>query len=166
MSELSAQSIRARCLNPDGTLRDDALIEPFHERTVQEGRTFGLSGAGYDVRIRDRAVLGIGGYGKSRFVLASTIERFRVPNDLVMDIMDKSTNIRTGLSVQNTRAEPGWQGYLTLELFNMAESVIVIPAGTPIAQVTFRTLDEPTEQPYAGKYQNQKDGPQAAIWEK
>jgi len=83
-----------------------------------------------------------------------------------MDIMDKSTNIRTGLSVQNTRAEPGWQGYLTLELFNMSESVIVIPAGTPIAQVTFRTLDEPTEQPYAGKYQNQKDGPQAAIWEK
>jgi dCTP deaminase len=54
------------------------------------------------------------------------------------------------LTVQNTVIEPGWRGYLTLELTNHGPNRLEIPAGSPIAQIIFEMLDEPTEQPYRG----------------
>ena len=67
-----------------------------------------------------------------------------------------------GLMVQNTVVEPGWKGYLTLELTNHSEVFIEIAAGTPIAQVVFSYIDEPSEG-YNGKYQNQGAYVQEAL---
>jgi dCTP deaminase len=146
---LSAQSIRKR-----------RPVDPFHERTALNGMTFGLSAAGYDVRIRESVILRPGD-----FALASTLERFTMPDDLLARVADKSSWARKGLTAQNTVVEPGWEGYLTLELANHGPNTIRIEAGSPIAQILFELLDEPTEQPYAGKYQNQPPEPVAAIEE-
>jgi dCTP deaminase len=147
---LSGQSIRARCLG-----RTPPLLTPFVERGVSPGgRSFGLSAASYDVRI-DQDVL-VPPHG---FVLASTLERFNMPNDLVGTVKDKSSWARLGLAVQNTLLDPGWPGYLTLELTNHSAAEI------RIAHIKFELLDQPTEQPYRGKYYNQERGPQPARHE-
>jgi dCTP deaminase len=147
---LSAQSIRRRA----------GMIEPFHERTVHRGMSYGLSHAGYDIRVLQTIVLQPGG-----FVLASTIEHFAIPSDLCAMVKDKSTWARRGLALQNTIAEPGWSGFLTLELSNHSHETIEILTGDPIAQMVFMRLDEPTESPYAGKYQDQPNKPVPAVME-
>lgn len=98
------------------------------------------------------------------FLLVAAQERFNIPNDLVAVVHDKSTFARRGLTVQNTIAEPGWEGFLTLELTNHGPEPIELFAGQGIAQVVFHQLDQPTELPYApdGKYQRQQYGPQGA----
>lgn len=183
---LSAQSIRRRCT--DERLRlwpgSQPLVSPFCERSVhaETGMSYGLSSCGYDVRL-DSAVVDLHGnstesveahyafnpenkgrfcVARGRMVLAATIERFNIPPDLCMRVLDKSSWARRGLTVQNTIAEPGWRGYLTLEIINHGTDPIWLSPGTPIAQVVFEQLDEPTEQPYPerGKYQNQARGPQ------
>lgn len=85
-----------------------------------------------------------------------------MPNNLLGKVCDKSSWARRGLVVQNTVIEPGWHGYLTLELSNIGDEVISITRGTPIAQIVFHLLLEDTEQPYSGRYQNQDPGPQQA----
>lgn len=132
------------------------LINPFHQRTVEQGMTFGLSSCGYDVRIAEDHMI------YSTMVLGSTIERFRMPHHIMGVVHDKSSWGRKGLAVQNTVIEPGWEGYLTLELSNHSGKPIVISAGMPIAQIVFHYLDQPTNFPYKGKYQNQESGPQPA----
>lgn len=146
---LSAQSIRA--LKP---------LQPFHERTTAHGLTFGISPAGYDVRIAEDLLMWPG-----RFVKASTVEAFDMPATVLAHVTDKSTWARRGLCVQNTVIEPGWRGFLTLELTMHAWSFLRIKAGMPIAQILFLSLDMPTEQPYCGKYQDQLAGSQPAILE-
>jgi len=133
-------------------------IKPFLERTTYNGMSFGLSHAGYDVRIAETIMLWPG-----PSVLASTVEEFFMPNDLVAFVHDKSSWARRGLSLFNTVIEPGWCGFLTLELVNHSTSALHIEAGSPIAQIIFMRMEEPAEKPYAGKYQNQKRGPQEAI---
>lgn len=147
---LSAQSIRAR----------GGMITPFNERAIFGGMSFGLSACGYDVRVAEDVYLEPGW-----FVLASTMERFELPHDVAGLLMDKSTWARRGISVQNTIAEPGWRGYLTVEISNHGQRTVRIPAGSPIGQMVFHVLDQPTEQPYGGKYQDQEPGPQAARYE-
>ena len=129
--------------------------------------TYGLGPAGYDVRIAESISLSGSLYGPHRFTLASTMERFTMPRDCIAYAKDKSTWARLGVLVQNTVIEPGWRGHLTLELSYEGNGTIHIPAGSPIAQIVFHKLDEPTEQPYPedGKYQDQKPGPQPAIRE-
>lgn len=122
--------------------------------------TYGVGPAGYDVRIRENLVLKPGA-----FALASTIERFTMHADVMGFVHDKSTWARRGLAVQNTVIEPGWQGWLTLELTNHGYEPIHIVGGSPIAQVIFHLLPEPTDMPYKGKYQNQAPGAQPAILE-
>lgn len=119
--------------------------------------TFGLGPAGYDVRIAEGMTVAAG-----QFVLASTVERFDMPNDVLSQVCDKSTWARRGMVVQNTIIEPGWRGYLTLELTNHSGGLIDIRAGDPIAQIIFFRLEAPTELPYSGKYQDQQSGPQPA----
>jgi len=142
---------------PAQTIRKLQPIQPFHERTIINGMSYGLSHAGYDVRIAEDVCLYNGG-----FSLASTIEYFDMPHDLVAMVHDKSTWARRGLSLFNTVIEPGWNGFLTLELVNNCNEILRIEAGSPIAQIVFMRLEEPTESPYTGKYQNQEAGPQAA----
>ncbi|PZU95500.1 MAG: deoxycytidine triphosphate deaminase [Chelatococcus sp.] len=150
---LSAQSIRHRCIG-------SGMVSPFHERSVEGGMSFGLSCHGYDVRVAEDIYLNHGD-----FTLASTVEHFHMPTDVAGFVMDKSTWARRGLSLFNTIIEAGWSGFLTLELTCHVRRGLHIPAGSPIAQVVFQKLDLPTEQPYAGKYNNQERGPQAARFE-
>ena len=145
---------------PAQAIRKIKPILPFVERTVHNGMSYGLSHAGYDVRIAETIRLMPGMYS-----LASTIEEFFMPDDLVGFVHDKSTWARRGLSLFNTVIEPGWNGFLTLELVNHSASVLHISAGSPIAQIIFMRMEEPTEKPYTGKYQNQRRGPQEARHE-
>ena len=139
------------------TLRRLRPIEPFHERTSHNGMTFGLGPAGYDVRIAESITLLPG-----EFCLASTVERFAMPDDYLAMVADKSTWARRGIAVQHTVIEPGWRGFLTLELTNHSADTIAIIAGDPIAQIVFHQLDVPTDSPYSGRYQDQEAGPQPA----
>jgi dCTP deaminase len=151
---LSAQTIQYNCMN------DRKMIEPFLLRTVSQGMTYGLSAAGYDVRIAQKVDLRPGA-----FVLASIMERLVLPSHIMAIVHDKSTWARRGLALQNTVAEPGWRGHLTLELSNHGPSTLQIEAGSPIAQLVFHQLDQKTLLPYQGKYQDQGDYPQAAKFE-
>jgi dCTP deaminase len=133
-------------------------LRPFHERTVLHGMSYGLSHAGYDVRVAENIYLNPG-----NFTLASTVEEFFMPTDLVAFVHDKSSWARRGLSLFNTVIEPGWSGFLTLELVNHSSNALLLSSGDPIAQIIFMRMEEPAENPYSGKYQNQKRGPQVAI---
>lgn len=141
---------------PAQTIRKIKPVRPFCERTSRNGMTFGLGPAGYDVRIVQHVVVGV------QMVLASTLEQFDMPNDVLGQVCDKSTWARRGVAVQNTIIEPGWRGYVTIELTNHSGGLIEIQAGDPIAQIIFFRLEAPTELPYSGKYQDQQSGPQPA----
>lgn len=187
MTVLAAQHIRERC---DGSLTDEIIaftrrdmITPFYDRGVCRGRSFGLSSAGYDIRIDKVNPAGlnrcqVGSYIENSegyweitlqpgdFILASSVERIKMPTDLICIVHDKSSWAREGLALQNTVLEPGWEGYITLELsVHKSSGVIKIQKGDPIAQLIFHKLSAPTEQPYRGKYQNQADRPVEAILE-
>jgi dCTP deaminase len=145
---------------PAQTLRKIKPVYPFLERGRLYGMSYGLSAAGYDIRVAQDKWLGPG-----QFALLSSLEHFRMPTDVLGVVHDKSTLARLGLALQNTIIEPGWSGFLTLEVTNHSWGLRRIRAGQPIAQIIFHRLEEPTEEPYAGKYQNQKFGPQPAILE-
>lgn len=142
---------------PAQTIRRLKPVQPFVERSVTHGMSYGLSHAGYDVRIAEDFYL-----GPKEFTLASTLERFDMPADVVGMVHDKSTWARRGLSLFNTVIEPGWHGYLTLEIVNNSGGVIALEKGMPIAQIIFLRTEEPVETLYSGKYQNQERGPQGA----
>lgn len=159
MTVLAAKSIRRLCIKK-------GMISPFHERTVDRnsGCSYGLSYCGYDVRL-DQDIVIHPAPNLMSFQLASTMEQFKMPSRVVGFVHDKSTWARMGLAVQNTVIEPGWAGYLTLEITNHSNEIIRLKQGTPIAQVVFHWLDYPAT-PYRGKYHNQERGPQAARYEK
>lgn len=122
------------------------------------GVSHGLSEAGYDIRIAETLILKRG----SRFKLSSSMEYFTMPDCLVGEVKDKSTWVRNGLHVHNTVIEPGWCGYLTLELSYNGDSHCRITAGQGIAQILFsRVLHEAS---YDGKYQHQETGAQSARY--
>lgn len=149
---LSAQTIRRFALN--------GMVMPFKEHFKDQlGNSGGLGPCGYDVTLEKGLTVKPGD-----FLLAATVEHFVVPNDMMFVVHDKSTWIRQGLAVHNTVAEPGWRGFLTLEICNHGFKQIHIPAGCSIAQVVFHFLDAITEEPYVGKYQDQAAGPQPARW--
>jgi dCTP deaminase len=168
--------------------RTDVPIKNMLQTKVKDhGVSHGLSEAGYDIRIKqdiffypqdtsagfDTDIVNLkwmendfllGTSTKGRFSLASAIEEFDMPNDLVGVVHDKSTWARQGVSVFNTIIEPGWKGFLTLEIVFHGNIPLHIPAGSGIAQVIFHKLICPTK--YDGKYQNQEDRPVSSIWEK
>lgn len=141
------------------TLRQIKPVDPFVERGVIRGRSFGLSLAGYDIRHSFSCVVTPG-----MFRLGSSLEKFRMPRHLMGIVHDKSTWARQGLAVQNTVIEPGWEGYLTLEFTNHGRKNLFIEEGDPIAQVVFHFIDVPSGA-YEGKYQNQGPDPQGALFE-
>jgi dCTP deaminase len=102
------------------------------------------------------------------FVLGSTRERVRLPDDLVARLEGKSSLGRLGLLIHSTAGyvDPGWDGYLTLELSNVANLPITIYPGMKIGQISFFRLSTPAEVPYGSgqtrsKYQGQR-GPTAS----
>lgn len=148
------------------TIQELQIMNPFYGRTKHNGMTFGCGPAGYDVRVEFDDT----GEQKHRllypgeFILASTIERFKMPQNVLGIVHDKSTWARLGMACQNTVIEPGWEGWLTLELTNHGTKDLDIKRGMPIAQVIFHFVDNATS--YKGKYQNQKRGPVKPIFEK
>lgn len=151
-----------------------------------QGVSYGLGEAGYDIRLAQTVTFRPSGdnneiwhtvvadtnhtgvtllaCAKGRFCLASAVEEFNMPDNLVGVVHDKSTWARQGLSVFNTVIEPGFKGGLTLELVYHGEEVLVIPAGAGIAQVLFHEILEPAS--YQGKYQNQSMNPEPARFTK
>lgn len=173
MSVLSGQSIRR--LN---------IFEPFSEKARYNGMSYGLSYCGYDVRINtvDGVQTPDGDHvaatlspklgnvpgivlSPNQAVLASTVEEFTMPPNVVGIVHDKSTWARRGLAVQNTVIEPGWRGFLTLELTNHSTTLLSIFNGDPIAQILFHWIDEEPESGYSGKYQDQDRGGQPALFD-
>ena len=91
------------------------------------------------------------------FILATTRERIKIPNDLVAFVEGRSSIGRMGLFVQNAGwIDPGFEGQITLELFNANQVPIRVDAGRRICQLVFSKLDKPVDKPYSGKYKGQK----------
>jgi len=127
------------------------------EKKRYNGVSYGLSEAGYDIRIAETVTL----HAFKRFSLSFAVEEFTVPNNLVGVVHDKSTWARKKLSVFNTVIEPGWCGFLTLELGYYGWLPLTIKEGSGVAQVLFSEISEPAE--YTGKYQNAGAFAQGAI---
>ena len=100
------------------------------------------------------------------FILASTREYIKVSNSYALYVEGRSSIGRMGLQVQNAGfVDPGFEGQITLELFNASDVPIAIMPGRRICQVTFIKLDEPTEKLYEGKYKGQTDATASRIEE-
>jgi dCTP deaminase len=151
-----------------------APIKDMLDHKVQHSPgSYGLTEAGYDIRIKQQIdfhpIAGtpyhyfdgsaVNVYG--RFCLASSVEEFQMPDDLVARVSNKSTWARLGVDAAfSTVIEPGWRGFLTLELVFHGDQPVTIPAGSGIVQVLFEELR--TSANYVGKYQDQPDAPTSA----
>ena len=177
MAILSDKWIRRKAL-------DEGMIEPFVESQRREGCiSYGLSSYGYDARVADEfkiftnvdnAVVDPKDFASNSFVdrrtdiciippnsfaLARTVEYFRIPRDVLVICLGKSTYARCGIIVNVTPLEPEWEGIVTLEVSNTTPLPARIYAGEGIAQFLFFEGDEPCETSYAdkqGKYQAQQ----------
>lgn len=152
------------------------------EKHKLNGVSHGLAEVGFDIRVKQDICFNPARYhflGEQlhpithtvdqssptigNFCLASAMEEFDMPNDLVGIVHDKSTWARKGLSVFNTVIEPGFFGGLTLELVFHGSEPLHIPAGSGIAQVIFHRIAHPAA--YVGKYNGQSSDPVPAIFE-
>jgi dCTP deaminase len=105
------------------------------------------------------------------FVLGSTLERVKLPDDLVARLEGKSSLGRLGLLIHSTAGfiDPGWDGHVTLELSNVANLPITIYYAMKIGQLSFVQLTEPAETPYGAnglgsKYQGQAGPTPSRYW--
>jgi dCTP deaminase len=105
------------------------------------------------------------------FVLGSTLERVRLPDDLVARLEGKSSLGRLGLLIHSTAGfiDPGWDGHVTLELSNVANLPITIYPEMKIGQLSFVQLSEPADRPYGSgglgsKYQGQRGPTPSRYW--
>jgi dCTP deaminase len=106
------------------------------------------------------------------FVLGSTLERIRLPDDLVARLEGKSSLGRLGLLIHSTAGfiDPGWDGHVTLELSNVANLPITIYYGMKIGQLSFVQLTEAAAAPYGSdtlgsKYQGQRGPTPSRYWQ-
>jgi dCTP deaminase len=97
------------------------------------------------------------------FVLGSTLERVKLPNDVVARLEGKSSLGRLGLLIHSTAGfvDSGWDGHLTLELSNVANLPIAIYPGMRIGQISFLRMTTEADAPYGSestrsKYQGQR----------
>ena len=167
-------------VNRQRLLEKAPIVGMSHDKLRSHGVSYGLAEAGYDIRIKQAITFTTTVAGRplikvddaegkpletllGRFTIASAIEEFNMPTDLVGVVHDKSTWARRGLSVFNTVIEPGFKGGLTLELVYHGTEDLVIPAGAGIAQVLFTCIAIPAL--YTGKYQGQSTDPVDAIFE-
>ena len=160
------------------------MIDPFVPGQVREGVvSYGLSSFGYDIRVADEfkvftdvhsVVVDPKAFDQRSFVdiqadhciippnsfaLARTMEYFRIPDDVLVVCLGKSTYARCGIIVNVTPLEPGWHGHLTLEISNTTPLPAKVYANEGLAQLLFFQGDEVPEVTYAqraGKYQGQE----------
>jgi len=161
----------------------NGMIEPFADRQVRKGViSYGVSSYGYDMRIADEfkiftnvnnTVVDPKNFSEKNyvdfrgdvciippnsFVLAKSVEYFRIPRNILTVCVGKSTYARCGLIVNVTPFEPEWEGYVTIEISNSTPIPAKIYANEGIAQVLFFESDEECLVSYAdkkGKYQKQ-----------
>ena len=164
--------------------REHQMIEPFVDDQVRQGViSYGVSSYGYDVRVGDEFKVFTNVYNTvvdpknfdsrsfvdiradvciippNSFALASTIEYFRIPRDILTICLGKSTYARCGIIVNVTPFEPEWEGHVTIEISNTTPLPARIYANEGIAQVLFFQSDEPCARSYKdkkGKYQAQR----------
>ena len=159
------------------------MISPFvDEQKNKNSISYGLSSFGYDARVSkefkiftdvDSAIVDPKNFNKNSFVsrtldeciippnsfvLASTVEYFKIPKDVLVICLGKSTYARCGIIVNVTPLEPGWEGHVTLEFSNTTPLPAKIYANEGAAQFVFIKGDEEPETTYSqrnGKYMNQ-----------
>jgi dCTP deaminase len=166
---------------------EGGMIEPFEPIQVREGEqgrviSYGTSSYGYDVRCADEfkiftninsAIVDPKNFDSNSFVdlrsdvclippnsfaLARTVEYLRIPRDVLVVCLGKSTYARCGIIVNVTPLEPEWEGHVTLEFSNTTPLPAKISAHEGVAQILFFESDEPCESSYkarGGKYQGQ-----------
>ena len=164
------------------------MIEPFEAGQVREAGghkivSYGTSSYGYDVRCSDEFKVFTNVYSTvvdpknfddksfvdlkgpvciippNSFALARTVERFRIPRNVLVICLGKSSYARCGIVVNVTPLEPEWEGYVTLEFSNTTPLPAKIYANEGVAQMLFFESDEVCETSYrdrGGKYQDQK----------
>ena len=92
------------------------------------------------------------------FLLAVTKEYIRLPDNITAFVEGRSYIGRIGLFIQNAGwVDPGFEGTITLELFNANRLPIRLASGRRICQIVFARMDGPAGVPYAGKYQGQRN---------
>ena len=164
-------------------VRTHNMISPFEPSQVRGTKiSYGLSSFGYDARVSNEFKIFtninseiidpknfkqnnfISKNGESciippnSFVLSSTIEYFKIPNDIMVICLGKSTYARCGIIVNVTPLEPGWEGYVTLEFSNTTPLPAKIYANEGVAQFIFLKGNEKPDITYAdrnGKYMRQ-----------
>lgn len=100
-----------------------------------------------------------------QFVLASTMEYFKLPDNLTAFVEGRSSLGRIGLFIQNAGwVDPGFRGEITLELFNANRCAIELKAGRRVGQLVFAQLDETALNPYSGKYQGQRGATGSRVY--
>jgi dCTP deaminase len=173
---------------PDTWIRkmaaEQAMIEPFTENLKRENVvSYGVSSYGYDARVADEfkiftnldsAVVDPKDFSAKGFVdrktdvcvippnsfaLARTVEYFRIPRNVLVICLGKSTYARCGIIVNVTPLEPEWEGHVTLEFSNTTPSPARIYANEGACQFIFLKADSACAVSYKdrkGKYQGQK----------
>lgn len=173
---------------PDRWIREMALqhgmVEPFVDRQTREGViSFGLSSYGYDARVApefriftnvDNALVDPKNFSDRSFVertgdscvippnsfaLARTVEYFRIPRDVLVICLGKSTYARCGMIVNVTPLEPEWEGHVTLEISNTTPLPARVYANEGICQFLFLRGEGEPDVSYAdrkGKYMKQR----------
>ena len=100
-----------------------------------------------------------------QFVLATTMEYFKLPNNMTAFVEGRSSIGRLGLFIQNAGwVDPGFEGEITLELFNANKCAIMLEAGRRVGQLVFAQLDMHAANPYCGKYQRQRGATGSRIY--
>ncbi len=161
-------------------LQDKRLvITPLEKAQIQPasvdirlGNTFGIvedspegiitmdSKIAYKTLTTDRYVLLPG-----QFVLATTMEYVALPDNLTAFVEGRSSLGRMGLFIQNAGwVDPGFEGEITLELFNANKCAIELRAGRRVGQLVFAEMDEAALNPYNGKYQGQKGATGSKVY--
>tara|TARA_R110002124_G_scaffold6495_1_gene38790 strand:- start:1189 stop:1743 length:555 start_codon:yes stop_codon:yes gene_type:complete len=172
---------------PDSWIREQSLnngmITPFSEKLSKDGViSYGLSSYGYDCRLSDEFMIftnvdnaivdpkefnpnsfverktDVCVIPPNSFVLCRTVETFKVPRDVLVVCLGKSTYARCGLIVNVTPLEPEWEGQVTLEISNTTPLPAKVYANEGIAQFLFFKGETPYEISYAdrqGKYMGQ-----------
>lgn len=186
--DIITQNIPAPGLLADHQIRNLAktqgMIEPFVEKQKRDGAiSYGLSSYGYDARCApdfkiftnvDTAMVDPKGFSEDNFVtreqdvciippnsfvLTHTVEYFKIPDDVLVICLGKSTYARCGLIVNVTPLEPGWEGHVTLEISNTTPNPAKVYANEGVAQFLFFKGSSPCEVSYAdraGKYMGQR----------
>lgn len=172
-------------IKPDWWIRERAkegMIEPFVEKLVRQGViSYGLSSFGYDLRAAPEWRVFVNAFNTvvdpkdfdtnsfvelesdhciippNSFALTRSVEYLRIPDDVMVVALGKSTYARVGIVANVTPLEPGWEGHVTLELSNTTPLPAKVYADEGIVQLLFFQGERP-ETTYAerkGKYQGQ-----------